>query len=112
MIGFRAAGEHHAGFLERLGDVDERNALFQAARAEGIQSTITSAPPPATPAAARCRAARLDRHVEAGLLVEAFVLGDVVACELRLGDPFELDGHLVRLREGGARKAQSDGARE
>ena len=56
--------------------------------------------------------ARLDRHVEAGLLVEAFVLGDVVACELGLGDPFELDGHLVRLREGGARKAQSDGARE
>src|ERR1700724_3751842 len=38
------------------------------------------------------RAARLHRDVKPGVLVEALLLGDVVAGELRLRDPFELNG--------------------
>jgi hypothetical protein len=47
------------------------------------------------------RPAGVDRHVEAGVLVVALVLGDVIAGELRLGDPFELDRHLVGRVSGG-----------
>jgi hypothetical protein len=33
--------------------------------------------------------------VEAGFFVEAFLLGDVIAGELALRDPFQLQDHLV-----------------
>src|SRR3546814_1789098 len=51
----------------------------------------------------RCdvRAARLDLDVQVLVVVEALVLGDVVAGELRLGDPFQLQ----RDRVGGNRLA-------
>ena len=41
-------------------------------------------------------AARLDRDVEPGLLVETFFLGHEVTGELGLRDPFQLDGDRVR----------------
>ncbi len=39
------------------------------------------------------RTARLDRHIKAFRLEEPFVLRDIVARKLGLGDPFQLDGH-------------------
>ena len=49
--------------------------------------------------------------VEAGVLVEALVLGDVVAGELRLRDPFELQRHLVGgLRRGRGQRRAAHGA--
>ena len=48
--------------------------------------------------------------VEAGVLVEALVLGDVVAGELRLRHPFQLQRHLVgrARRPRRERRARSD----
>ena len=72
------------------------------ASADGIQSTVDVG------AAAGdhlrrgdIRAARLDRDVKAGVLVEAFVLGDEVAGELGLRDPFELNGDGIGGLGGG-----------
>ena len=82
--------------LERLGDVDHRRALLarRQRRRHPVDDDVG--------AAARqhllgrdVRAAGLDRHVEPFVLVEALVLGDVIAGELRLRDPFELQRHLV-----------------
>ena len=68
----------------------------RAASAAGIQSTIDVGAAAGDHLLRRdVRAARLDRHVEAFRLVEALVLGDVIAGELRLRDPFELQRDLV-----------------
>ena len=77
------------------------------ASADGIQSTTTSAPPPAiTCGGATSGTAGIDGHVEAGVLVKAFVLGDEIAGELGLRDPFELDRHLIGGVSGGERKPE------
>ena len=60
------------------------------------------------------RAARLDVHVEAGLLVKALRFGGVVAGELRLDDPLALERHLRQLAArpacgGEARRAADPG---
>ncbi len=61
------------------------------ARAEGIQSMTTSAPPPAiTCGGCDVGSARLDRDLEARILVEALGLRHVIAGELRLGHPLQL----------------------
>ena len=82
--------------LKRLGDVDHGRAFLarRQRRRHPVDDDVG--------AAARqhllgrdVRTARLDRHVEALLLVEALVLGDVIAGELRLRDPLELQRHLV-----------------
>ena len=73
----------------------------RAASAEGIQSTITSAPPPAsTCAGAMSGPPGLMVDVEPLVLVEALRLGDVIAGELRLGHPLQLQRHV--LGPGGA----------
>ena len=82
--------------LEDLGDVDERDALL--AGGEGGRHPVDDHV--GTAAGDHLRrgnvgAARLDVDVEPGLLVEALVLGDVVAAELGLGDPFKLQRQLV-----------------
>jgi hypothetical protein len=46
-------------------------------------------------------AARLDRDIKAFLFVKALVLGDIVARELRLRDPFELQRQLVGCLRAG-----------
>lgn len=56
----------------------------RAARAAGIHSMITSAPPPAMICGSAMSGPPGDGDVETGLLVEALVLGDVVAGELAL----------------------------
>jgi hypothetical protein len=67
----------------------------RAGRADGIQSTITSAPPPAiTCGGAMSGPPGLMVDIEAFFLVQALVLGDVVAGELGLRDPFELQRQL------------------
>ena len=99
--GVGAAGELEARVLERLGDVDHRRALL--ARGERRRHPVDD---DVGAAAGQhllgrdVRAARLDRHVEPFVLVEALVLGDVIAGELRLGDPFELQRHLVGRMRG------------
>ena len=94
--GVLAAGQHHARALERLGDVDQRHALLAAGQGRGhpVDDDV------GTPAGDHLRrgdvgSAGVDGDVEPGLLVEALVLGDIVAGELRLGDPFQLQGHRV-----------------
>ena len=102
--GFGAAGQHHAGTLERLGDIDQWHTLFagRESRWHPVDNNVS---------AAACehlwrshvRAARLDRDINAGILVETLVLRDVIACELGLRDPFQLQRHLVcRMRRSDA----------
>ena len=82
--------------LERLGDVDERHALLAGGerRRHPVDDHVGAAAGDHL-LGRDVGAARLDRDVEALFLVEALVLGDVVAGELRLGDPFELQRHRV-----------------
>ena len=80
----------------------------RAASAEGIQSMITSAPPPRQHLRRRdVGAARLDGDVQPLVLVVALRLGDVIAGELRLGHPFQLQRHI--LGPGGAREQERRG---
>ena len=98
--GVGAAGQLQTRMLERLRDVDHRRALL--ARRERRRHPVDDD----IGAAARqhllrrdVRAAGLDRDVEPFILVEALVLGDVIAGELGLRDPFQLQRDLVgRLR--------------
>ena len=84
-------------FLKGWAMLTSGTPFSRVASADGIQSTTTSAPPPAiTWLGVDVRPARLDRDVEPGVLVEALVLGHVVAGELRLGHPFELQGRACR----------------
>jgi hypothetical protein len=94
--GVGAACQLQAGALERLRNIDHRGALFprRQGRRQPVDHDIG--------AAARqhlfrrdVRAARLDRHVQPFRFVEALVLGGVIAGELRLGDPFELQRDFV-----------------
>ena len=94
--GVGAAGQLEARMLERLGDIDHRHALL--ARGERRRHPVdhhVGAAAGEHLLGRDVRAARLDRHVEPVVLVVALVLGDVIAGELRLGDPFELQRHLV-----------------
>ena len=110
---FLAAGELHAGFLERLRDVHQRHALLARRQRRGhpVEDDIG---PAAADHLARIDvgSARLDIDVEPEILVEALVLGDVVAGELRLGHPFELQGELVLGLGAHARQRQDGGAGE
>ena len=95
-------------FLKGCAMLTSGTPFSRDARAEGIQSTTTSAPPPAmTCGGAMSGPPGLIVDVEPGFLVEAFVLGDEVAGELGLGDPFELDGHLDRRLCGRKRQDQA-----
>ena len=83
-------------FLNGWAMLTSGTPFSRAASAPPIQSTITSAPPPAiTCSGAMSGPPGLIVDVEVFLLVEALVLGDVVAGELRLRDPFQLQRHLV-----------------
>ena len=104
--GVGAAGQLEPGPLEGLRDVDQRHALFarRQRRRHPVDDDIGAA------AGDHLRrgdigAARLDRDVEAGVLVEALFLGDEVAGELGLRDPFQLDGDGVRRLRGRQRQA-------
>ena len=90
------ADQLHAGLLEGLGDVDQRHALFAGGEraAHPVDDHVGAAAGDHL-LGRDVGAARLDLDVEAFLLVEALVLGDVVAGELRLRDPFQLQRHLV-----------------
>ena len=92
----RPAGELEPGALERLGDVDERHALLARRQRRGhpVDDDVGAA------AGDHLRRrdvgpAGIDGDVEAGVLVVALGGGDVIAGELRLGDPFELERDLV-----------------
>ena len=68
----------------------------RAASAAGIHSTITSAPPPAiTCGGAMSGPPGLMVTFEPLLLVEALVERHVVAGELRLGHPLQLQRHVL-----------------
>jgi hypothetical protein len=94
---------HHAlkVFLERRRDGDDRQAL-----GEGIEHLKVVAHHHVGLAAKQklhgvdLRAAHLDRHVEAGLLVEARGLSLVEAAVLGLGEPAGQEGHLVGSLRG------------
>ncbi|QTK80715.1 hypothetical protein AT6N2_C3231 [Agrobacterium tumefaciens] len=94
--GFLQAGQHHARGFERLGDVDERHALFAGGkrRRHPVDDHVG---PASSQYLRRCdiRATGLDIDVEAFGFIKALVLGDVITGELRLGDPFQLQGDLV-----------------
>jgi hypothetical protein len=96
--------------LLRHADADQRQPLFAGVKnafrtagdAEGIGAGGNQC------LDVDVRAARADRRVEAGVLVEAFCLGDVDAGELRLGDPLETDRYGFR-RMGGDGTAKCGG---
>jgi hypothetical protein len=94
-----AAGEHHAGPIEDLGDVDQGHALLacRQRRRHPFHDHIGAA---ARDHLRRCDVgpARHDGDVEADLVIKSLLFGDIVAGELRLRDPFELQGQLVRRR--------------
>ena len=88
----------HAAAREDLRDVDDVAALVAR-----CQQVVEPVDPELGLAAEHdllgddVRAAHLDRHVEALVLVVPLFLGGVVAGELRLGHPLELQRDLVRL---------------
>ena len=89
---------------------DQRHALLTAGQGRGhpVDDDVRA------PAGDHLRrgdvgAAGVDRDVEPRLLVQALVLGDIVAGELRLGDPFQLQGH--RVGGVGCADAQGDEGR-
>ena len=94
--GLGPAGELHARPLERLGDIDERHALLARRKCgrhpvdDDIGATAGN-----HLLGGDVGTARLDRHFEAGILVVALGLRHVIAGELRLGDPFELERHVL-----------------
>ena len=99
--------------LEGLRDVDQGLAFF--ARGEGGGHPVDDH----IGAAARDHLfgrdvgpAWLDGDVEPLVLVEALVLGDVIARELGLRHPFELQRHLVVRGLRGARGQERRDARE
>ena len=108
--GVFAAGQHHAGAIEDLGDVDQLHAAL--ARRQRRRHPLDDHVGPAARDHLRrgdVGAARQDRDVEVGLLVVALLEGDVVAGELRLGDPLQLQRQLVgRLGRG---RTQGQGRR-
>src|ERR1700733_11579727 len=106
-----AAGEHHAGPFEGLGDVDQRHALFACGERGGhpVDDDVGSA------AGDHLRrrdvgATGLDGDIETLGLVEALVLGDVVAGKLRLRHPFQLQRYLVLGGCGKPRSQDQHGA--
>ena len=86
----------HARAGEDLGDVDDLLALVA-----GREQVVEPVDPELRLAAEHgllrddVRAAGPDRDVEAGVVVEALLLGRVVAGELGLRDPLQLQRHLV-----------------
>ena len=71
----------------------------RAARAEGIQSMTTSAPPPAiTWVGAISGPTRQDGDVQPLFLIKALGLRHIIARELGLRDPFQLQLHILGLR--------------
>src|SRR5256886_7314657 len=86
----------HPALSKELGDVDEGRALLargQEAR-EPVEPELSAAISH-DPLRHDIEAAGTDRHVELLGTVEPLLLGGVVAGELRLGDPLELQRHLV-----------------
>ena len=102
------------GLGERLGDVDQHGALLARGQraAHPVDDDIGAAAGNHR-LRSDVRAARLDGDVETFVLVEALVLGDVVAAELGLGDPLQLQRHRIggdrrpgRQRERGGECSQ------
>src|ERR1700724_2770518 len=105
--GLGAAGELQARAFEGLRNIDQRYTLL--ARGERRRHPIDNHVGATTGYNLRrsnVRAAGIDGHVEPGLLVEAFLLGNEVTGELRLRDPLELDRDLVGGMRGGERNAE------
>jgi hypothetical protein len=102
-----AAGKLHARALEDLGDVDQSDALL--ARGKSGRHPIDDHVGAAAGDDLRwgdVRAAGLDGDIELLVLVEALFLGDVVAGELRLRHPLQLQGELVLRLGACARQGQ------
>ena len=104
------ADHQEAGFLERLGNVHERNALLarhQRTAHPGHDHVGTAARNHLL--GRNIRATGLDIDVNAFLGIEALVLGHVIAGKLRLRDPLELQRHRITGEAG--RRTERHGTR-
>ena len=105
------ADHHQAGALERLGDVDQRHALFARRHraAHPVDDDVGAAAGDHL-LGSDVRTAGQDGDVQIGLVVKALGLGDDIAGELGLGDPLQLQRDVVsRLRgKGGEHHGSRD----